>query len=210
MHPIQIGITDDHALFRQGVIELLSDEDDLEVILDVESAEALLDQLHFKQPEILLLDLNMKGKNGLEILPSIRQQYPSMGILVLSMREEPHIIMETIRAGANGFLHKNVDPEDLIAAIRSVKKNGFYHSPQVTKILMENMQNGDGAAEISLSEIELEVLRLSSEGKNAKEISEILYKSPRTIEGYRKRLMEKTHSPNLAALIAWGFRSGYL
>jgi len=210
MHPIKIGITDDHTLFRQGIIELLSDQSDVEVVLDAESAEDLIEQLHFKELEILLLDLNMKGKSGLDILPNLRQQYPSLGILILSMREEPHIILETIRSGANGFLHKNVDPDELIAAIHSVKKTGIYHSSMVTKVLMDNVQNGGSKVEIILNEVELEVLKLSSEGKNAKEISEIIFRSPRTIEGYRRRMMEKTNSTNLAALIAWGFKSGYL
>ena len=210
MHPIKIGITDDHTLFRQGVIELLSDQSDIEVVLDTESAEDLIDQLHFKEPEILLLDLNMKGKSGLEILPHLRQTYPSLGILILSMREEPHIILETIRSGANGFLNINVDPEDLITSIHSVKETGIYHIAMVSKVLMENVQTGGEKLEVKLNEVELKVLELSSQGKNAKEISEIIYKSPRTIEGYRRRMMEKTNSANLAALIAWGFRAGYL
>lgn len=215
MDIIRIGIADDHNLFRKGIIELLSDNPRFEMILEADSGQLLLDQLAEKEVDVVLLDLKMPGLDGESTLQEINQHFPKVRVIILSMIYDAQAIFHLIKQGAKSFLPKNIDIEELETCIYAVYNTGFYFNEMITRAITQGLANPSRAItalqkEAQFNENEIKILQLISEGKTNLEIGHIIFLSPRTIEGYRKRMMEKTDTRNSAELVAWAFRNRLL
>jgi len=209
---IDILITDDHKLFRKGIAALLSD---FEFIGEINEAEnglellRLLDQMN-KKPDVILLDIRMPEMDGIEAQKRIRSLYPEIKIIILSMEDDEQIVLHLIEEGVNGYLLKNADPDEMEFAIQKVVREGLYFSGRLSELIVKNAKRKDSEKEHThhkLTEKEIQILELICKQFTAAEIGNQLSLSVRTIEGYRRKLLEKTNSKNLAGLVVFALKN---
>ena len=210
---IRIAIVDDQNLFRQTLAMLLAGIPDFELVAesangpDLLKAIALLEDL----PDILLMDMNMPGMDGLELNKIIREKYPEIRVIVLSVHAQGTLIAKLIQSGASAYLVKNCDREELMLAIKSTFSTGYYMNKQTLIALQENNKISSkshhfSTLPINLTERELEVLKLICDQYASAEIAEKLFLSTRTVEGHRNHLLTKTESRNTAGLVLFAIR----
>lgn len=209
---IAVGIIDDHKLFRSGVVDIINDSKEFQVKISVSTGDELFAALNKSNIEILLLDINLKEENGLDILVQLTETDPEIKIIMLTMLNEASYINTMVLKGARGYLLKDTTPEILLTTLKRVHEDGKYYDTYTTNILVDSMQSKEKLATlgIELLQIEIDILKHISDGKTADEISLLLFKSTRTIEGYRQKLLEKTKSRNIAELVSWGFKNKFL
>jgi len=212
---IKVVLTDDHKLFRSGIKSLLQSLDDFLVIGEAGNGQELLDFLAQTDsaPDVILLDLEMPVMDGIETLKKMRETFPEAKAIVLSMHDDEKFIIHMMELGARGYLLKNAEPEEIDQALRSVVDTGYHFSEKISMIMLkglvkkEKLKTGFSNKE-ALSEREVEVLRLICEELTAAEIAEKLFISPRTVEGHRNKLMEKTGARNIAGLVVYAIKEG--
>lgn len=207
---IRLGILDDHQLFRTGVIELLTSlSEEYSFVFSSDEPSDLYEFLKKDSLDLLLLDINLEHQNGIEVLEKLRGEDNSIPIMMLTMHDQSAYVKKFIEAGANGYVLKSVSPDDLELAIKKVLENGFYLDEKLTLSLVNGIKSNSKLSleNHKLSDLEIETLILICEGLTAQEISEKIFRSPRTIEGYRQRLLDKTNSKNIAALVSWAFKN---
>lgn len=191
---LRVLIADDHAILRAAVRRLLADVPDIVAVGEACSAQEvtqLLDEAHW---DVLLLDLNMPGENTFELLRSVKEKHPDLGVLVLTMYPEEQFGLRAVTAGASGYLNKQDTPEHLVSAIRRVRDGGAYISGNVAVAVARNLQGKPaGNASARLSERESTVLRAIAEGKSITQISRELNLSTKTVSTYRARLLSRLH-----------------
>lgn len=215
MSETSIIIVDDHKIVRDGIRSLLSEEKSYDIIGEASNGNDALNLLTKLNPDIMLIDINMPGMNGIECTHSIMEKYPHMKILALSMHnEEPHI-RAMVEAGASGYILKNSGREELVNAITTIMGGSTYFSEEVKESVMNSLIHkkageAGGKATISLSERELEVLQLIVKEFTNSEIAEKLFLSPRTVDAHRRNLLEKTGSRNTAGLVRYAIEKGLL
>lgn len=198
---IHIGIADDHKLLRQGIISLLSEYDNLNVIVDVNNGKELLDALRKSKPNVILLDIEMPIMNGKEALEKIIIKYPEVKVIMMSMHFNDAYIIEFIQQGARGFLPKNCDIDKIVDAIHSVHEFGYYYDNKVSTAMVNMLKKSPAMTSIvcttEFTPRELEILKLIYKKKTNLEISGVLGLSVRTIEGHRLNISKKsiTNSP---------------
>ncbi len=210
---IRVAIADDQRLFRKGMIALVNSFENINIIFEAENGKQLIECLEIteEKPNIILLDLSMPEMNGLEALKIIKEKYPSIGVIILTIHEAEHHILATIQAGANGYLAKNAEPEEVEKAIREVFRNDFYFTIPMLEIMRkgltqkQNPINLDGE-ENQLTPREKEVLQLICKQYSSVEIAERLFLSNRTVEGHRNNLLLKTGSRNTAGLVLYALK----
>ena len=209
---ITVGIVDDHELFRSGVEHMINDSEDFQVVISAGDGDDLFNQLKKTNIQILLLDINLKNENGLDILIKLTKTNPDIKVIMLTMFSEASYINTMVLKGAKGYLLKDTTPETLLMTLTRVHEDGKYYDTNTTNIIVESMQSKEKLVTlgIELSQIELDILKYISDGKTADEISLLVYKSTRTIEGYRQKLLEKTKTRNIAELVSWGFKNKIL
>lgn len=199
---IRLLIADDHHIVREGLKKILAFEDDLSIVGEAESAEVLLSMVGELKPDVLLLDISMPGRSGLDVLPDVRRISPTTRILVLTMHPEDMHAMRSIRAGASGYLTKDAIPSELPAAVRRIHRGLRYITPGTAeRMAMELTREGGDDPLDALSLRELEVLRLLAAGETPASIASRLHISPRTVGTYRRRLLEKLQLDSSADLI---------
>lgn len=210
---IRLAIADDEALFRKGMISLLQDEQDMEVVLEATDGEDLLQLLRQAEnlPEVLLLDLNMPRLNGIEAAKIIREAYPDLKIVVLSTYFSPTFVLNMIEIGAAAYLPKNTDPAEMRKTILDVMAHGFSYSREVLEVIHQNMQQKarprmQTPFGVALTSREMEILQLICEEYTTAEIAEKLYISPRTVDGHRNNLLEKLGCKNVAGLVVYAMQ----
>ncbi|MGE6219911.1 response regulator [Nubsella zeaxanthinifaciens] len=210
---INVAIADDQKLFRKGMIALVNSFDDVKIIFEAENGKQLVDLLQAESEEIhiILLDLSMPEMNGLEALKIIKQSHPNIGVIILTIHEAEHHILSTIQAGANGYLAKNAEPEEVEKAIREVFKNDFYFTLPMLEIMRKGLIKKPQAASLDENESlltprEKEVLQLICKQFSSAEIAEKLFLSNRTVEGHRNNLLLKTGSRNTAGLVLYALK----
>lgn len=203
MKNINIGIADDHRLFREGIRMIVSEMPGIALCLEATDGEELLDQLATTSVDIVLLDLEMKKINGIETLKKIRGQYPDVKVIILSMHTEPGMINHLMKLGANGYLVKDTQKDELEKAIHEVSNKGTYFNEYVSSSLLMGLKNGNAkpTLTIQLSVREKEVLSLICAELTTQEIAEKLFISQRTVEGHRKNLCAKLDVKNTAGLV---------
>ncbi|HRX10437.1 MAG TPA: response regulator transcription factor [Draconibacterium sp.] len=203
---INIVITDDHKLFRKGIIALLEDFDFIGEINEASNGKELLDLLSEIKilPDLILLDLRMPIMDGVEAQQKIKDIYPEIKIIILTMEDDEQFILHLISEGVNGYLLKNADPVEMEQAILKVYKKGFYFSEDISSLVMKNLNKKEKVETIfnpDFSERELQVLKLICKEYTNAEIAETFDVSVRTAEGYRQKLVEKAGAKNIAGLV---------
>lgn len=215
MESFKIAIADDHSLFRKGMKELLQAIGNQNVILEARTGKELLEGLLHTQPQLILMDNKMPDMDGIEATKLIRQQYPDIKIVALSMFDDDDNVLNMIKAGANAYLLKNADLEVVLETIEQVMTKGYHYDASTATIIQRGLaENLDGRRQSGeagrFSEREYQILSLSADGLNAEEIGERLFISKRTVENHRKNMIEKVNCKNMVELIAWAFREGVL
>jgi len=206
---IRVLIVDDHAIVREGLKQILADTDDLEVGGEAEtSLEAI--KLARQQPwDLVLLDISMPDRNGLETLQQLKKEHPSLNVLMLSMYREAQYAVRSLKSGAAGYLNKQSAPDQLVQAIRQVASGRKYISPELAEELASEL-SGDREAlpHKSLSNREYQTLCMIAAGKTVSAIAETLSLSVKTVSMYRARLLEKMHFQNNSELTHYAIKHG--
>jgi two-component system response regulator DegU len=216
MDIIKIAIADDHKLFRQGLIQILSRCSNYQIVLEAASAEELMENIEGNVPDIVLLDLHMKGMDGREASILLLKQYPDIKIIILSMNYSSDFILQLMRIGVHGYLPKDIDQGILSDAIEQVKARGYYINDDIAHVMRQGLQTNenkinrkkmlDKSVNVDLTSREVEVLNLICKGFNTAQIAESLFISSRTVEGHRKNLLEKTGVSNSVGLAIFAIR----
>ncbi|MCA3194115.1 MULTISPECIES: response regulator [unclassified Cupriavidus] len=204
---IRVVIADDHAVVRNGLRHILEREDDVEVVGEAAKGSEVPQVLRETTPDVILLDLSMPGRSGLELVRHVRTEYPASRVLVLTMHAEEQYVVRAFRAGAAGYLTKDSAANDLIAALRKVATGGTYVSPEMAEKLALGVQEQTDAPHASLSDRELEVYRRIVNGESLTEIAEALCVSAKTVSTYKMRLLEKLQLRSDAALVRYAIEA---
>lgn len=200
----EVIIADDHAVVRRGFAEIISETMDMEVTAQVENGEDLLEHVREEDYDVVVLDLNLPGKSGFEILKQLEAERPELPVLVLSIHGEDQYAVRVLRAGASGYLPKESAPGALVKAVRRVADGRKYMSPEVAEDLLERMDSGnDGPPHETLSDREFQVLRLLASGESVSDIADTLSLSVKTISTYRSRILEKMEMDSNAELMRY-------
>lgn len=208
---LRIAIVDDHQLVRAGFRELLGDEVDLRIAFEAASGEEALEALQREACDVLLLDLSLPGKSGVDVLRTVRQRYPETAALVLSSFPEERYALAMIRNGASGYLCKDCEREELLTAIHTVAQGKRYVSARTAQLLADEVL-GEGVAppHTHLSEREMQVFLRLAKGEAVSDIAATLNLSVKTISTYRSRLLEKLELSSNAELAAYALRNGLM
>ena len=207
---IHVALTDDHAILRKGVAEILSRFDGIKVIMEAGNGKELLSKLESAEviPDVCIIDINMPEMNGYETAAEIKKRWPEIRMLALSMYDTELNIIKMLRSGANGYVLKDNDPEDLRIAILEVYKNGFFHSELVTGRMLHILHDPATRAALDINEREQQFLKLCCSELTYKEIADKMYLSPRTIDGYRESLFEKLKITSRTGLVMYAMKAG--
>ncbi len=205
---IRVLIADDHAILRRGLIEILARGLKDAVCGEAENAEQTLAQVQGHNWDLVILDLSMPGRSGIDVLVDLKRLRPKLPVLILSMHAEDQYAKRVLRAGASGYLNKDSAPEELIKAVRKALAGGRYVSPALAEMLALDLgRGGDQALHEGLSDRELEVLRLLGSGKTITQIAELLHLSVSTVSTYRARILEKMNLTTTAELMNYALRN---
>jgi DNA-binding NarL/FixJ family response regulator len=208
---IKVAIVDDHFVVRTGLMKILKEEPDIDVVVEANGHQDLLLQLKETLPDVMVLDISMPGKNGLEILKEVKQVYPSIKVLMLSMHPEDRFSVRAMKAGAAGYLTKESAPEELVNAIRQISSNGKFITVSVAEKLVNSFDNDNNKPpHEKLSDREFEILCLIAQGSRIKEIAEKLFLSPATIATYRARVLEKMHLKSNVDMTSYVLRNNLI
>ncbi len=192
MIKIKIGIVDDHSIVRSGLRQYFEDESDLQVVGEAASGGEAIDLVRKTEMDVLLMDLSMPGQTGIDALAMIRAKAPDLAILILSGYPEEHYALNLIRQGASGYLSKQCEPSEIVAAIRTVAQGRRYITPAVAELLAQQLTRPDeGLPHEQLSEREFQVFVRLAKGETVGDIAEGLSISVKTVSTYRTRIMEK-------------------
>ncbi|MEM9914349.1 MAG: response regulator transcription factor [Planctomycetota bacterium] len=211
----RIAVVDDHPIVRRGLIELINDVADFEVVGEASDVSTALDMLTKAQPDLALIDLSLGDGHGLELIKSIRAAELDIKMLVVSMMDEALYADRVLRAGASGYLRKEQATENIVTAMRQVLDNKIYLSPNATARVLNQVATNEGPAKspvATLSDRELEVFELLGEGLSSREIAGRLHLSVKTVETYREKIKAKLSLKNGSELtrhaIHWAMRKG--
>ncbi|NNE55186.1 MAG: response regulator transcription factor [Flavobacteriales bacterium] len=195
---------DDHKIVREGLKQIIQVFDNFDVVLEAESGEQLIKMLRTQDVDIIILDVSLPGRSGLEVLKQVKTMYENIGVLVLSMYPEDQFAIRMLKAGASGYLHKDSAPEILHKALQTVADGGEFLSDKITKLLYREMSGETtDLPHKKLSDREYEVLLYIGEGKSISEIALQLSLSVKTISTYRTRILEKMSLENNSDLIKY-------
>jgi two-component system, NarL family, response regulator NreC len=209
---VKILLADDHAMFRAGLRALLEVESRFEVIGEVADGDEAVDQVRIQKPDVVVMDLSMPGTNGLDATRRIAALGLATRVLVLTVHAEEEYLVPVVEAGASGYLTKTSADTDLIEAIKVVARGEVYLPPKATTLLLRQYKaaDGDDPSLKDLSSREQEVLALTAEGFSSREIGEKLFISPKTVDTYRARIMEKLGLHHRSELVRFALRVGLL
>lgn len=206
---MNILIADDHSVVRRGLQQIIGTQPAWRIVAEAATADDVLPALRRTHPDLLVLDMALGGRSGLDLLASIKSEFPALPVLMLSMYEEDHYAIPSLRAGAAGYIQKDSSPENLVEAMRQVGTGQTWFSRAVTdQLTTEILRGRSGQPHQRLSARELEVLRLLGSGNSATEIAAMLHLSVKTVSTYRARILEKTGLRTTADIIAYAIRSG--
>jgi len=205
---IKVVLCDDHAVVRRGIRDTITEAVDIQVVGEAGNYPELREQLRRTPCDVLMLDLNMSGRGGLEVLSTLREEGSPVKALVISMYPEDQYAIRCLRAGARGYLNKAGDPAEMVVAIRTVQQGRKYVSPEVAQMLVDNLSAPENAElHASLSEREMQTLQKIASGRKLSEIAEELMLSPKTVSVYRARVLEKLRLGNNAELTVYAIRN---
>jgi DNA-binding NarL/FixJ family response regulator len=210
--PIKVAIADDHKIFRDGIRMSLSGKDYLRIIWEAEDGKDLVHKMKIKLPDVLLMDIRMPEMDGVNAISLLRKEYEQVKIIVLTMYDDQEMISKMMEMGANAYLTKTTDPEEIYNAILSCMNDDFYFNDLVNKAVMMKLQHKKSVRQfypnpIKMSEKELKILKLIAEDKTTEEISKEVYLSPRTIETIRQNMKTKVGAKTIAGLVMYAMRN---
>ena len=206
---IRVVIADDHTILREGLKQLLQATEDFEVVGEAGDGHEVLHQVRTREFDVLLLDMSMPGKSGMELIKQVKAERPKLRVLVLSMHEEHQYAVRAIRSGASGYLTKESASTQLVTAIRKVAGGGAFISAEVAEQLaLSAMPTAEGPLHGSLSDREYQVFRLLVAGEGVTQIAAQLNLSVKTVSTHKARLMEKLGIDNAAELVRYALKHG--
>lgn len=203
-----VVVVDDHNLLSQAIGGLVDAFEDFKVLYLCKNGQELIEALKTQKniPDIVLMDVNMPILNGIETTAYLKEHFPEVQVLALSIEEDEGIILKMLRAGAKGYLMKDVKKAELNEALLEVMKNGYYHSNTVAKILVDSLRHKESSV-ASLKEREIEFIQHACSEKTYKEIADVMCLSPKTVEGYRDVLFEKLNLRNRTGLVIFAIKN---
>lgn len=211
---LNIALADDHVLMREGLALIINKHEELIVKAHASNGKELLDILQHEAIDVVLLDIDMPVMDGKATLERIVVDYPEIKVIMLTVHQHDSFIVHMMQAGAHGYLLKESEPEEVIKAIRTVKDQGLYFNDRISRALLGTVSGSSNkhTPEIgeSLNQREIDILTLICQEKTTKQIADILFLSPKTIENYRKSLLEKTHAKNVAGLAIYAVKNGLI
>lgn len=209
---IRLMIADDHAIVRSGLKQIFALMPEIQVVAEATNGAEVLERLRLDTPDLLLLDLNMPGIAGADLIQRIRAHWAELPILVLSMHNEAQVATRVLKAGANGFITKDCEPDILLSAIRKVADHGRYLSPDLAeRVAFDATASPESKSPISiLSERELEVFRQLTRGKSVNDIAGEMAISNKTVSTHKVRLMEKLELSSMADLMRYAMQHNLL
>jgi len=213
---VTVGVAEDQQIFRKGLVLLLNELENVQVIIEAENGSVLLDRMKETCPDIVILDYDMPIVSGIEASRFIRKMYPSVKIIILSMYESENYVESAIENGANGYLSKDDDLYELEYAIQMVMENNYYINDRVSKIFINDLMLKGKIKpsflynNIEFSHTEIKILNLISKELTTSEIAIELSKSQRTIEKYRTKMMEKVGAHNSIGLVMYGVKNNII
>ncbi len=211
MSKTNILVVDDHSLVREGIITMLSIYDDFEIIGDAESGEKALEKIEEQKPDVILLDINMPGMNGIETAKKVLTDYEGIKIIILSMEVTQDHISEAIKAGVAGYLAKDTKKEVLAEAIRKVMEGEQYFGDKISEVIFKGFYKQSKGEQVAkenkdLSKREVEVLRQIASGLSNREIADKLFISIRTVDAHRNHIMQKLSMKSTAQLVKYAIK----
>lgn len=206
---IRVLVVDDHSVVREGLRHVLEDGDEFAVVAEAETGAEALERAEQERPDVVLLDITMPGGSGLEVVRSLRRQVPDARVLILSVHDDREYVLESVRAGAHGYLRKDSTPADIRQAIRAVRAGDSFFSPPAARHLAAAVQNDLAAAGLdALTARERDVLARVARGLTNREIGAELGISVRTVEAHRDSLMRKLGIRTVAGLTRFAMERG--
>jgi DNA-binding NarL/FixJ family response regulator len=192
---IRVAIADDHKIFRDGIKMALKDKEYLRILWEAEDGKDLMHKLQIKQPDVLLMDIRMPEVDGINAISMIRKEHEEVKIVVLTMYDDQEMITKMMEMGANAYLTKTTDPEEIYQAIITCMNDDFYFNDLVNKAVLLKLQHKNDQAVLSqpckIFRKEIKILKLIAEDKTTEEISKEVFLSPRTIETIRQNMKQK-------------------
>ena len=208
MKRMRILIADDHAVVRKGLVQIISESFDMHVAAEACTGQEVLDQVQKNDFDVILLDINMPGKSGLDILKILKKEKPNIPVLILTIFPEDQYAMRVLKAGASGYLTKESAPDELITAIRTVSQGRKYITASLAEKMANHLEAGfKKPIHETLSNREFRVLRMIASGKTITEIADELCLSVKTVSTYRSRILEKTSMKNNAEIMQYAIRN---
>ena len=212
---IKVGIADDHKIFRDGIKMALSGKKFLKIVWEAEDGKDLMHKMRLKLPDVLLMDIRMPEMDGVNAISLLRKEYETVKVIVLTMYDDQEMITKMMEMGANAYLTKTTDPEEIYNAILTCMNDDFYFNDLVNKAVLLRLQQKRPAKAffpnaVNFSEKELKILRLIADDKTTEDISKEVYLSPRTIETIRQNMKTKVGAKTIAGLVMYAMRNKLL
>ena len=212
MEKIKIIIADDHKIFLDGVVSLLSEIENFDIVAGVTSGEQLIEYTRTYNPNIIITDISMKGITGIEATKKIKEEFPDAKVLVLSMHKNEEFVISAVESGANGYLPKDAPSVELIEAINTIYEKGYYYNREISELFLINYskQQKNEESHIIKDELtsrEMELLKLVASGLTNKEISEKLFISIKTVEAHKNHILQKLKLKNSIELVLYAVKN---
>jgi two-component system, NarL family, invasion response regulator UvrY len=208
---IKILIADDHPIVRNGLKQIITDENDMEITCEASNSSEVFESLKKNKIDILILDISMPGMGGFEILERIRQNYPKLPVLMLSSLSEELYASKSLKAGASGFFNKESAPEELVKAVRKIYSGGLYVSSFLAEKLAIDLKKDVTKPPYEyLSNREFQIMCMVGSGKTVSEIANILFISVKTVSTYKSRIFKKMNLKNNSELINFCVKEGFV
>ena len=211
--PIKIIIADDHRLFREGLVNLLSDAKDIEILAQAENGMDVIAKAKELNPDVIIMDIGMPVLNGVEATGKLLKELPGIKVIALSMHSDKQYIKGMLEAGASGYLFKNCAYDELIEAIHTVNAGKIYLSDRITEIMIQDYLGKEESmpeTDSELTERESEILKLIAEGVSTSEISELLFVSVKTIGTHKQHILEKLNLKTSTDLVKYAIKKGII
>lgn len=211
MYAIKVHIVDDHQMMLDGLKALLSGEASIQIIGESNNGKIAFEKILIAQPDVLITDISMPEMNGLELTRAVKEKFPKIKVLALSMFGERNTISEMLEAGINGYILKNTGKQELLNAVTKVAEGGMFFSDEVSEELMKPAQIENKHDEtVSLTPREIEIVRLIENEYSNAQIAETLFISERTVETHRKNIFRKTNTKSVVGLIKYAMEKKLL
>jgi DNA-binding NarL/FixJ family response regulator len=212
---IKVSIADDHKIFRDGIRMALKDRDFLRILWEAEDGKDLMHKLKMKQPDVLLMDIRMPEMDGINAIGLIRKEFEHIKIIVLTMYDDQEMITKMMEMGANAYLTKTTDPDEIYQAILTCMNDDFYFNDLVNKAVLLKLQHKKNVRQyypnpVKFSEKEIKILKCIADDKTTEEISKEVFLSPRTIETIRQNMKQKVGAKTIAGLVMYAMRNKLL